>query len=69
MKYFLVIVLMLDVNIEEHIAVEMPNKATCESLKHTYVHAAELTLGDTPEQDRRVQLKVDEVVCLEVADE
>lgn len=67
MKTFLLVIVLSSPNVErleQHVAIIMPDEATCETVSNAYVHAAMVT-----EDDERQLLIVEQVTCEEHVDE
>ena len=66
--WYLVIVLVTAgmPDMEQHVAIEMPDEATCETVRENFVYATQILIhtGD----DKRIPLKIDEKTCVEADD-
>lgn len=61
MTMWFLIIILTGGDVEQHVAVEMPNQTTCETIAQGYVHVANYPAIDP--------MNVDEVLCEETDDE
>ena len=80
--FLLVIVLTLSEGVEQHVAIIMPDEATCEALRDAYVYAVDIRKKSPPvegdgfedpfwkyQPDIRTPINVDEVRCEQGTDD
>jgi hypothetical protein len=65
--WLLIIVLLAPSNVEQHVAIIVPDEETCEAIREMFVYSVLIDPGE--EEDIRIPLTVDEVRCKEVIDD